>query len=633
MLTTSWILVITIICYTTITVVYSLPQGAPTSVCQTMLPAHNSIPPQSDVSPYLVSLPVQKLSENARMQVTIVSSQGLHIAGYMLQGRRQDNGEPIGKFTEVSPELGKQINCSKEKDTVTHVNTNKKSAVVVEWEAPEGYLGPVIFNSTIAQDYATFWTGVESNPVEIVKRSAGYTPGISTTRAPVSPTTTPFNFEPEPATELRTSQDPFYNGCGDSKTCFGAPANCVEQRNCKAAVACTVKGEQYEFELKSVQGAYVAVGLSDDDKMGDDSTIECVRDATGLDAHMGYTVPRPNLNAFRLPNSKYGITIKNVSAVDGGIYCRVVRDAKTTVQGKSYDLINDQFYIMIAAGDKVHPTKVSFHSVAYAVSAERKSLADVSGFTAASKLLLRLHGAFMVAAWIGTASIGILLARYFRQTWVNSQLCGKDHWFAWHRMLMILTWLLTVAGYVIIFVELQAWSSERNPHAILGTATTVLCFLQPIAAFFRPHPGSSKRPWFNWLHWLGGNVAHILAIVTIFFAVKLNKAELPEWMDWVLVGFVAFHVIMHLILSILGCVSDRPSGHRVSAFPMKEMGQRGNSAMLERKMDAPHSCLRKFLLAVYIIGIALIVTALILIVVLAPIEETFESMQKSLNMT
>lgn len=32
----------------------------------------------------------------------------------------------------------------------------------------------------------------------------------------------------------------------------------------------------------------------------------------------------------------------------------MVRDAKTTVQGKTYDLINDQFYIMIAAGDKVH---------------------------------------------------------------------------------------------------------------------------------------------------------------------------------------------------------------------------------------------------------------------------------------
>lgn len=74
--------------------------------------------------------------------------------------------------------------------------------------------------------------------------------------------------------------------------------------------------------------------------------------------------------------------------------------------------------------------KVSFHSVAYEVSAEKKSLADVTGFTGASKILLRLHGAFMVTAWIGTASIGILIARYFRQTWVGSSLCGKDHWFA-----------------------------------------------------------------------------------------------------------------------------------------------------------------------------------------------------------
>lgn len=47
-----------------------------------------------------------------------------------------------------------------------------------------------------------------------------------------------------------------------------------------------------------------------------------------------------------------------------------------------------------------------------------------------------------------------------------------------------------------------------------------------------------------------GNVAHILAIVSIFFAVKLGKAELPEWMDFILVAYVAFHVIIHLIYSV-----------------------------------------------------------------------------------
>lgn len=76
---------------------------------------------------------------------------------------------------------------------------------------------------------------------------------------------------------------------------------------------------------------------------------------------------------------------------------------------------------------------------------------------------------------------------------------------------MILTWGLTIAAFVLIFVELGDWSAEDNPHAILGTITTILCFLQPFGALFRPAPSSSKRPIFNWLHWLIGNVAHILA--------------------------------------------------------------------------------------------------------------------------
>lgn len=41
-----------------------------------------------------------------------------------------------------------------------------------------------------------------------------------------------------------------------------------------------------------------------------------------------------------------------------------------------------------------------------------------------------------------------------------------------------------------------------------------------------------------------------ILVITIFFAVKLNKAELPDWFDLILAGFVAFHVFMHLVLSV-----------------------------------------------------------------------------------
>lgn len=76
---------------------------------------------------------------------------------------------------------------------------------------------------------------------------------------------------------------------------------------------------------------------------------------------------------------------------------------------------------------------------------------------------------------------------------------------------MITTWALTIAGFVIIFVELRGWSAEDNPHAILGTITTILCFIQPFMALFRPGPSDKNRPIFNWAHWLVGNVAHVMA--------------------------------------------------------------------------------------------------------------------------
>lgn len=147
------------------------------------------------------------------------------------------------------------------------------------------------------------------------------------------------------------------------------------------------------------------------------------------------------------------------------------------------------------------------------------------------------------------------------------------------------TWILSLAGSACIFIELGEWvSGPSQTHALLGVVTTILAFFQPIFAAFRPHPDSSKRPIFNWIHWLVGNAAHIFSseyiimklfknrnfraknfnhksfyntwfhfvftVLTIFFAVSLSKAELPAWMDWILVAYVGFYVIIHLILSV-----------------------------------------------------------------------------------
>ncbi|GLV40393.1 uncharacterized protein CBL_04193 [Carabus blaptoides fortunei] len=617
----------------------ALPDGAPTGVCGTMLPFHQggSVAAQNSPSPFGIIPATIQTAENTKLKVTVGSRQGISFQGFMMHARTQDTGKLIGTFVTV-PAGTKTMECSGPNDSVTHASPAKKGPQLdFEWLPPDGYRGIVVFNATVAQDYATFWTGLQSEPVRVMRQSEIQV--LPTTVTPPSlPNTTPPHYTPEIASQAPNTDDPFYKGCFVEKTCFGAPSGCIHTKNCLAVVSVIVRGERYEFEMKAGrEAAYVAVGLSDDDKMGDDSVIECVNQQNQMKAFMSRTTPRNNLNAVRLPRPQEGIQLLNFNITDSAIYCRVARDTQTNVSGRIYDLVKDRYFLLVAAGKSAGPNQIQYHDFAYLAAAESRFLSDVSEVGGASVILLRLHGVFMLVAWIGTASIGILLARYYRQTWVGSQLCGKDLWFAWHRFFMICTWALTVTGFILIFVELKSWSSERNPHAILGMITTIICFLQPIGAYFRPHPGTPKRSLFNWIHWLGGNVAHILGIVTIFFAVKLNKAELPDWLDWILVAFVAFHVLMHLVLSlmswlqILGCISDRAAESRVTAFPMKDLGNNGRTSHnFDSKPDAPNSGLRKCILGLFIFMITLFVVAIVVIIVLAPVEQTWENVRRSM---
>lgn len=615
--------------------IITLPNGAPVSVCNTMLPFHGGgIPPLTTTSPFRITPVASVVGSGQELQVEIESfPANVVFKGFMIQARnRFPPNEVLGQFELTDESAVKLINCDGSANTATHTNTQTKKDLALEWIAPAGFKGEVVFNATIAQDYDKFWVGIESTPVKVVE--SGQSPpsvvGISTTRKPPTTTTVPPYVSPKTASA--DTADPIYQGCGENKGCFGFPDGCVETRNCRAVVATIVQGERYIFEMKSGYNrpAYVAVGLSNDAKMGDDSVIECVPEQGTVNAYTSWTFSGP-YGVSRKGIAQNFIRLLEKSYVDGVIHCKVERDAMTTVMGQKFDMINEKYHLLLATGSQADSTHVSYHDIGRHVSGVPLALAEVGPVQGMSKLLLRLHGAFMLTAWIGTASLGILLARYFRQTWVGSQLCGKDQWFAWHRFLMVLTWVLTMAGFVIIFVEIGGWSQVDNPHAILGVVTTVLCFLQPIGAFFRPHPGTKRRPLFNWLHWLGGNLAHIVAIVAIFFAVKLQKAELPEWLDFILVAFVAFHVFMHLIFSIGGCVSERRNSQRVTSFPMADMTPSRNSmSSMDRKQDAAFSGFRKVMLFFYILIILAFVVALVVITVLAPIEDTVESIKKQI---
>ena len=78
--------------------------------------------------------------------------------------------------------------------------------------------------------------------------------------------------------------------------------------------------------------------------------------------------------------------------------------------GERWDLGSDRFHVMLARGRvdefgdmMIHESKI--------VSAAAKGLGEVGALQSKSRLFIYLHGAFMLGAWICSASLGIIMAR------------------------------------------------------------------------------------------------------------------------------------------------------------------------------------------------------------------------------
>jgi len=436
---------------------------------------------------------------------------------------------------------------------------------------------------------------------------------------------------------LTDPEDPIFDGCDGVKACFGIPSGCVEKRACTVILTYKPDKLEFNFEMKGRSEGYIAMGLSRDDRMGDDLTTNCVvRSNGGVDIVTGYNpdysgnkqVLRGNTKDPGYP--KDGISARTqFSRKDGWISCAWKRKARATIEGSIWDLENEKYHVMLAKGRVNETGDIQKHDSDKIVSSAAQGLGEVGALKSKSRMFIFLHGAFMIGAWICSASLGIIMARYFKQTWTSKRCFNLDQWFIWHRNFMVLTWALTVAGFILIILELKGLSEtiSSNPHAIIGFVTVGLCFIQPFLALVRCSPNHHLRPLFNWVHWFIGNVAQILAIVCIFYAVDLPKSLLPRpETDWLLVAFVAFHFLTHLVLSGINCTSDNSKiGYTNYPGSMRHMA-RGHMFpdYEELQRDSPGSTVRLFVFLIYFIVNVIVTAALILLVVLAPTRSKLE---------
>lgn len=112
------------------------------------------------------------------------------------------------------------------------------------------------------------------------------------------------------------------------------------------------------------------------------------------------------------------------------IYCYVERTEIAHVFGQVFDLSKQPYHILLAIGDEeTITTMLTYHKQRQA-SSQAIKLTDIVDLSQSAKpLLITLHACFMIFAWMGTAAIGVVLSRYFKNEWPNKTLFGKDLWF------------------------------------------------------------------------------------------------------------------------------------------------------------------------------------------------------------
>ncbi|XP_038068646.1 putative ferric-chelate reductase 1 isoform X2 [Patiria miniata] len=420
-------------------------------------------------------------------------------------------------------------------------------------------------------------------------------------------------------------------GCGRTKGCFRQPMECMGD-NCMAYVTWETLGDgQSRFSLRAQAAGWVAFGLrpegSTDNGMVPADVYACTNKGELRRSKNG-----PGFDSFPNPlpqNALDAVTTESAEFSNGVIRCTFTRQPSLDGDDSFYNISgNNQYFILMAFGSSIRPDgdiQGNQHQNRWSTADTRSLQFDFSPPMSSGEALPKAHASLMVIAWVGFASIGITMARFFKPMWPNSKLCGTKVWFTIHRMCMVTCVLCFSAAFVLIFVHRQGFvdTGERTivvAHAICGIIVTCLGIINPIMAIFRPHPGTPNRPIFNWAHWGVGTTAHLLGLVTVFLGIGYNSTGLlrgiPDYVFFVMIVFIGFHILIWILFEVQRCMTE--SQGRSNDVALKATGDSTDHLSPDVDSDPPSgSTAKTILLCIYVVGVIIAVAFLVISIAIA----------------
>ncbi|XP_059380938.1 putative ferric-chelate reductase 1 isoform X2 [Carassius carassius] len=582
----------TVICYS---------DGKVEAACGDMTP-HHGHDPRTKNPPFKITADKSQFSPGDEIKVTLSmapSSEGKkYFKGFLIEARDAVNlDEKVGSFKLINPAISQLLTCdSKEGSAVSHTDKSHKTEVQVIWEAPSDSPSSVLFLVTVVQGYKEYWV---KSPGPVVSQN-GFTPPPQTSfGGSIGAQTT------QTTTSSILSRSFTSEGCGSEKSCLRDPEGCDPQND----IACHFLSfraleSSVMFELSGPAEGYVSFALSEDKWMGKDDVYLCIRDTDRVEIKAAYVSGRTH------PEYSSQNVLKDTAwrLSDGVIQCSFRRDIVLPPENLNRFSLDQMYYLFMAHG-RAEDGQTHRHDRQPLISTYQRVLTgppeDLTG--SRSPLLMKYHGAFMLIAWTSTVSAGVIMARYFKSDWPERNILGQKVWFQLHRILMALTVLLTLGGFVLPFMYRGGWSKRAGIHPYLGCVVMALTVIQPVMALFRPAPDASRRYIFNWMHFGTGTAAQVVAVVTIFLGIHQQALFLPApWSTGVLAAIVVWFVLADLVLDVhrRGFLSIGKYLKNVKIYTEHINSDDMEMVFVpdENETSSAESCFKNIVLAIYLCG-------------------------------
>ncbi|KAF8360140.1 hypothetical protein PRIPAC_98123 [Pristionchus pacificus] len=335
--------------------------------------------------------------------------------------------------------------------------------------------------------------------------------------------------------------------CGIRKDCVFSPPGCLLQQ-CAYFISFASADEWTTFEMATTNISrgtnYLAVGLSEDELMGEDPVTYCYFPEGGTPIlNVGFNSGKSNkvadesmkpliLNNFMLLHSEHK---------ENNIFCSFRQRIKPRIKHEMIAHLNNNYFILMARGSISSPEKLGKHSlspsssdfpfisptsfnITHFFSSSTLSFTEVSSTTSIpssisylsvqSRLwMIKIHGVLMVIPWLSLIPSSIISARYLRNEWKCLSPGGVHLWFHIHRVLNWISLILLIISTLLVLIAKDfkwkgPWPNKppgksTSPgalHSLIGTISLIGIVIQFISAYFRPSPDSIIRPYFNTFH-------------------------------------------------------------------------------------------------------------------------------------